>query len=265
MKASERIRSILHAKYLEKSITGITEFNLASLILPSLPNISIPTNLRLGHMVEVIVSELIRSSSNYDLLFENIQLKKDKETVGELDFILRNKKNKQTFHVELAYKFYLLDPTLSDNLIGQWIGPNKKDSLIEKLRKLKEKQFPLLFDPVAQSKISEIELSEVRQSLCFLSALYVPRNSQISLPQAYVNLVKGHYLNYQEFFVSYHSSSHYYIPDKLEWGMNPSIDLAWKKFKDIEEILLKGATEKRSIMCWEKKENAFETFFLVWW
>ena len=72
-----RISSILEAYALSSTFTGLQTFNLSDLELPCDLDFELPTNLRLGHLVENIVSELIRSSSNYIILYENIQIQKN--------------------------------------------------------------------------------------------------------------------------------------------------------------------------------------------
>ena len=150
--AKSRIASILESNYLDSSVTGFQTFDLSELHLTTDVNLQLPTNLRLGHLAEKVVSELIRSSTNYEVLYENIQLIENKNTIGEIDFIVQNTVTSQLTHVEMAYKFYLLDPTISSETINNWIGPNRNDSLKEKLEKLKSKQFPLLYHQCANTK-----------------------------------------------------------------------------------------------------------------
>ena len=137
METKQRIASILKANCLDFSITGLDTFNLSKLNIATNLTFELPTNLRLGHLVERIVSALIKSSTNYKLLFENIQVIEDKKTIGEIDFIVTNKNTKKLTHIELAYKFYLFDPNISSEPISNWIGPNRNDSLEEKLEKVK--------------------------------------------------------------------------------------------------------------------------------
>lgn len=145
MKTKSRIASILKTNSLDFSITGLQTFNLSELDLIKDLEFQLPTNIRLGHLAEKIVSELIKSSSNYKVLYENIQVIEGKQTIGEIDFIIEELKTKTLIHMELAYKFYLYDPNISSEPINNWIGPNRNDSLKEKLEKLKRKQFPLLY------------------------------------------------------------------------------------------------------------------------
>lgn len=121
----------------------------------------LPTNVRLGHIAERVVGQAIKVSENYEVLFENIQILEGKNTIGEIDFILREVETEQVIHLELAYKFYLYDPDISDTPIDNWIGPNRNDSLVEKLEKLKQKQFPLLHHPASKEVFEKVDVSSV--------------------------------------------------------------------------------------------------------
>mgnify|MGYP000175939740 CR=1 FL=1 len=95
MKTKSRIESILKTNSLDFSITGLPTFNLSELDLITDLEFQLPTNIRLGHLAEKIVSELIKSSSNYKVLYENIQVIDGKKTIGEIDFIIEDNKLKQ--------------------------------------------------------------------------------------------------------------------------------------------------------------------------
>ena len=111
METKQRIASILKANCLDFSITGLPAFNLSELDLVKELEFQLPNNIRLGHLVEKIVSELIKSSSNYKVLYENIQIIDGKKTIGEIDFIIEDLNTKTLIHMELAYKFYLFSDT----------------------------------------------------------------------------------------------------------------------------------------------------------
>jgi hypothetical protein len=66
----------------------------------------------LGHLVEKIVAELIKASTNYKVLYENIQVIEDKKPLVKLILLLKIN-TKQVIHMELAYKSYLFDPSIS--------------------------------------------------------------------------------------------------------------------------------------------------------
>jgi hypothetical protein len=90
MKTMSRIASILKANNLDFSTPGLQAFNLSELNLAPDPEFQLPTNIRLGYLAEKIVSELIKSSTNYQVLYENVQIIEDKKTTGEIDFIIED-------------------------------------------------------------------------------------------------------------------------------------------------------------------------------
>ena len=260
-----RISSILNTNSLDYSTTGLHSFNLKDLKLSGELNFELPTNLRLGHLAEKIVSNLIKASSNYKIVYENIQLIEDKQTIGEIDFILSETETEQIIHLELAYKFYLFDPNHSSYELNNWVGPNKNDSLIQKLKKTETKQFPLLFSKSAKKKLKDIDLKKVSQKLCLLASLYVPYNNKIEFTPHFQKGIKGYYLNFKLFKSLDKPNKSYYIPSKKEWGVEPSNNKKWVILKDIETVIETSISEKRSLLCWEKQNNSYTQFFITLW
>ena len=265
MNNKSRIASILKASNLDASITGLQSFHLSELDLVSDFDFMLPTNLRLGHLAEKVVSLLIQSSTNYDVLYENVQLIENKTTIGEIDFIISNQNTKQLTHVELAYKFYLFDPSISSEAINNWIGPNRKDSLKEKLDKLKSKQFPLLYHHAAKEKLDALKLKDISQKLCFLATLFVPYNYEASFSSVYQKAIKGYYLNIETFISFDHSEKTYYLPQKKEWGIAPSENKNWNTFSQVYPNIKTSIAEKQALLCWQKYKDSYSAFFIVWW
>ena len=260
-----RISSILNTNSLDYSTTGLHSFNLKDLKLSGELNFELPTNLRLGHLAEKIVSNLIKASSNYKIVYENIQFIEDKQTIGEIDFILSEIETEQLIHLELAYKFYLFDPNHSSYELNNWVGPNKNDSLIQKLKKTATKQFPLLFSQAAQRKLNEIDLEKVSQQLCLLASLYVPYNNKTEFNSNIQKGIKGYYLNLKKFKSLNKQGKSYYVPSKKEWGIEPSDNKEWYILKEVETVIETSISEKRSLLCWEKHNNSYTQFFITWW
>jgi hypothetical protein len=265
MNTKIRIQSILNAASLDYSITGIPSFNLSELNIPHEKELQLPTNLRLGHLAEAVVGHLIKSSVNNKLLYENIQLIENKSTIGEIDFIIEKIETKQLYHLELAYKFYLFDPNISDNQLNNWVGPNRSDTLKEKLEKLKSKQLPLLYHNTTISQLPNIDISKVSQVLCFLVSLYLPYSYQGQIDTSYQKAIKGYYLNLDEFIRLNNAEKLYYIPSMKEWGIDPSDNDFWMGLNGVVKQITKSIDEKRSILCWQKHKNSFQSFFVVWW
>lgn len=265
MKTKPRISSILQTNNLSQSITGLKAFNLSELKLQEDLQFELPSQLRLGHLVEKIISNLIQSSANYEVLYENIQVIKDKKTLGEIDFIIQNTRNHKIIHLELAYKFYLYDPNISEHAFNNWIGPNRNDSLKEKLEKLKNKQFPLLHHNFTQSVLPDIAINEVSQSLCFLVSLFIPYQYKLTFDSVYAKAIKGYYLNLDAFIKMDHALKNYYLPTKKEWGMDPADNEIWADFEGIIKQAEAIIQEKQATLCWQKHKQSYLAFFIVWW
>ena len=122
---------------------GIKQFEFPSIDLSGFVPEPIPQNIRLGHQVEHVFHQLIEYDSTYEVLAYNQQLKRNKITLGELDFILKHKQTGKLKHVELTYKFYILDPSITEP-IHRAMDPNRKDMFFTKMEKTKNNQFSLL-------------------------------------------------------------------------------------------------------------------------
>lgn len=260
-----RIKSILEINSLDFSSFGLQSFNLSKLTISNDLDFILPTNIRLGHLVEKIVSKMITVSSNYEVIKENYQIIEDKKTIGEIDFIIKDLKNNAYTHLELAYKFYLYDPSISKNEIENWIGPNRNDSLIEKLTKLKTKQFPLLHHKRVVSELEYLTTEQISQKLCFLASLYIPFELKSKLNTIYQSAIKGYYLNLKQFISINNNDKQYYLPSKKEWGMPPASNKEWIENKELLTKINKSLVEKQSVLCWQKQNEIYTSFFIVWW
>jgi len=265
MNTRSRIVSILKADNLDTSVTGLPSFNLSALDVPTNLEFPLPTNVRLGHLAEKVISQLIKLSTNYQVLYENVQVMEEGKTIGEIDFIIEEIDTKKQTHLELAYKFYLFDPSISSKAINNWIGPNRNDSLIEKLEKLKTKQFPLLYHDGTRSTLSDIDIDDVSQALCLLVSLFVPYEYKLNFSPAYTNAIEGYYINFDTFINLDHSQKTYYLPTKKEWGMDPSENEIWEGFSAVERGITNSLQEKQALLCWQKHGEEYSTLFIVWW
>ncbi len=81
------------------------------------------------------------------------------------------KKYDEYIHVELVYKYYIYEKRFNKELY-RYIGPNRNDTLIKKLSKLRDKQFPLLFKQVTKKYLEGIDINKIKQKLCFKANLF---------------------------------------------------------------------------------------------
>ncbi|MEM6916004.1 MAG: DUF1853 family protein [Verrucomicrobiota bacterium] len=94
---------------------------------------------RVGYYVESLVQSWLESEKDIAELQHGIQVRREKETLGELDFLFRRRD--KLHHLEVAMKFYLYYPDGAENG-SRFIGPNARDSFEKKRDRLLQKQLP---------------------------------------------------------------------------------------------------------------------------
>lgn len=221
--------------------------------------------LRLGKYIERFVSFELSQNSSISIIAENIQIQQEKRTLGELDCILL--KDKQPIHLEIIYKFYLYDSSNGKNEIEHFIGPNRKDSLLEKLTKLKDKQLPLLYSKECISYLKSLKLdtTKIEQQVYFKAQLFVPfSNKNLQLKQLNTACIIGFYINTRELEQFFNCK--FYIPDKKDWLILPHKNVNWLSFSAFKNNAKDYLNRNFSPLCWLKNSNGeIEKFFLVWW
>ena len=227
----------------------------------------IPERLVLGKRIERFFSAYIFESDRYELLTENLQIIKEKVTIGELDFIVKDKYRNEIVHIELVYKFYLFQEGTDD--ISSWIGPNNNDSLEHKLDKLKTKQFPLLRHKETINSLNRLGIPyiDVKQSICFLSNLFLPYNlAQQTIHSVNKDCVVGWWATLQQFETKYYEEYLFSIPDKEDWIVDCKFAMSWVDYDLFLQEVRKAHNKNKSPLCWVNKgSGVYEKFFLVWW
>nr|WP_277871516.1 DUF1853 family protein [Winogradskyella wandonensis] len=222
--------------------------------------------MRLGKRVEQFFDFQIKNNPDTHLLSSNIVVKNEKNTIGELDALI--KESGTIFHVELVYKFYLFDSKINTaNALDNWIGPNRNDRLNYKFNKLKEKQLPLLYSRFTKPILDNLKLNveEIQQKVCFKAQLFLPYEYK-DLPFSGLRKesICGFYLSFDRLDVLKHYR--FYIPKKLDWLVEPHIDVDWLLFSEAKPIISRFITEKRSPMVWiVDSENNLQKCFITFW
>jgi len=228
-------------------------------------NIEIDEKLRLGKYIERFVSYQLVQQKGISIICENVQIQQEKRTIGELDCIIL--KNDKPIHLEIIYKFYVYDVNAGNSEIERFIGPNKKDSLIEKLTKLKEKQLPLLYSNECKSFLKTIKLNidTIEQQVYFKAQLFVPYSNQnIELKTLNSDCITGFYINKKQ--LEQFADCKFYIPIKKDWLVIPHQNVNWANFYQFKENSDEYLDRDFSPLCWLKKTNGeIKKFFLVWW
>lgn len=228
-------------------------------------NFNINEKLRLGKYIERFVSYQLQQDKSIEIIAENIQIQREKRTLGELDCIIL--KDNKPIHLEIIYKFYLYHESVGKNEIEHFIGPNKKDALLEKLTKLKEKQLPLLYSKECKEYLKSIKLntSVIEQKVYFKAQLYLPfSKTNIELITLNNGCISGFYINLKE--LQQFNDCKFYIPNKKDWLVLPHLNVDWLNFDTFNLMSKDYLIRKFSPLCWLKKTNGeIEKFFLIWW
>jgi len=223
-------------------------------------------NLRLGKRVEKFVIHELNQHKEIKILAENVQIQNGTTTIGEIDCILT--KNEQPIHLEIIYKFYLYDKTVGTTELEHWIGPNRKDSLVAKLTKLKEKQLPLLYNPYTSKLLEKLNLNikNIQQQVCFKAQLFVPLELINNSPFKEINnaCIKGFYIHFNN--LKQFTDCKFYIPSKINWLQEIQAQTKWMPFnnfsKNVEELI----KQQIAPLCWLKYPNGeMHKFFVIWW
>ena len=227
--------------------------------------------LRLGRQMEELFIEGIRRGKTYRILSHSMQAVKNKQTIGELDCILKRVSDGVYIHLELAIKFYLYDPHLSLNPLENYIGPMRRDTLVEKLDKFKEKQFPLLYHPVIQERLLALDVQpeQIIQQHLLKAQLFLPLAMNVHAPGFSGVNAAGYYCTFSELLKNeVHDTklkhSMFHIPSKKAWIINPHPAVGWISYSEAVDYVQAKHNENYTPMLWRKeKDGSIQKFFCV--
>jgi hypothetical protein len=221
----------------------------------------------IGKQAEFCFEYYLKHSHRYKLLAANIQIKGETETLGEIDYLVFDTERQQMLHVELACKFYLHDSGLNDMDLSQWIGPNRKDTLKEKLDKLHLKQFPLIKRAETQDTLKKLNIDPdtIEQQLCLKAFLFIRKGwSANQFSDSYRSCLVGYWIPFSE-FITEDNTALYSIPKKKEWLLPLEQTKEYNSFSETQAILKLNIDIKRSVLIYKKQKTAITRIFVVWW
>ena len=247
-----------------KSFEELNQFEIPPTDITSFDELT-PVKIRLGKLVERFVSYELRSHKSISIINENLQVVENKITIGEIDCLLKHVN--QLIHLEVSYKFYLYDENLGKLELDKWIGPNKRDSLVKKIEKLKSKQLPILFhkETIRILERININVAEIIQLVYFKAQLFVPYLRKPSLLSEINNdCIKGFYIKKRQ--LNLFNDHTFYIPSKTNWIIDAHNNVDWIEINDFLSELTELLNNEKSPLCWFKdSKGKIEKVFVVWW
>lgn len=262
----DRYRALLQCPSILNVLAGFDLFEREK-NLPVYTSVKFPERLVFGKKMEVLFSHYIRSSKRYELLAENLQIRNEETTLGELDFLIRDKQELEILHVEMACKFYLNRPGLNNEKMACWIGPNGRDRLVDKMKKLRERQFPMLHHSAVGEQLQKlnVEPTAVKQKLFLPGILFLPK-SQETDSKLNADPVQGYWLSTEDFIESDFSNSQLAIPAKENWLLDPSLNKNWLQPEEAKVEVRALLEKQRSPMVWLRtNQGDHHRFFVLWW
>jgi hypothetical protein len=245
-------------------LDGLTMLSEDAQFIEDSPKFDSKSHIRLGKLIEQFVLFEFDKDASIEVLKSNIQVFQNQITIGEIDVLI--KQLSVLIHLEIVYKFYLYDPSISGELM-RWIGPNRNDSLVQKISKLKGKQLPLLYHSATEKLLNELNVKseEFKQQLYFKAQLFVPyQELESAFPKVNNECVQGFYIRYKE--LSLFSNHTFYIPSKLDWLVVPHMDVEWIPEQAFNSSVLEFLLANKSPLCWLKSpKGKIQKFFVVWW
>ncbi|MBJ6138802.1 DUF1853 family protein [Marinobacter litoralis] len=140
-----------------------------------------PSENRLGHYFERLYEVMLSELMGWDLVLKNQQIRTDKQTLGELDFLLRNPVSGELEHHEIAIKYYLGVPSANGPTL--WYGPNARDRLDLKTNHMLSHQSQMTQRPETRKVLAELGIHEPVKPRIFMPGyLFYPNGGDAKLP-----------------------------------------------------------------------------------
>ncbi len=155
---------------------------------------------KLGAYFEVLYQVLIEDLLGWKVEARNQQIIVEGRTLGELDFLVRNKNTGSLEHHEIAVKFYLGYPHPDDESV-RWYGPNSRDRLDLKTQRLLEHQSTMALTDAGRGLLKRLGLDEPVVPKVFMPGyLFLPLGQPLALPdQVDTALATGSWQRYSQF------------------------------------------------------------------
>ncbi|WP_372946623.1 DUF1853 family protein [Muriicola sp.] len=251
-----------------RSQFGIEQFQVPEIDLSAIKPEAFASGMRLGHKMERVFLSLLRGQKTYKLIGQNILVTQEKITLGEIDFLLRHVQEDRAVHVELTYKFYLVDTDMSEPMY-QLVGPNRKDMFFTKLDKLKEGQFSLPHSEEGTKALETLGLhpANLDQKVCFKAQLFIPYKAErVRIRPLNTRCIVGTWMRMGDFESTAFRQHKYYFPTKELWVVNPFDTESWIPYYDaLLEINFRVLKHQSTLVWMKKTDGTFEKFFVVWW
>jgi hypothetical protein len=132
---------------------------------PLLAHLARRPTRRLGLYFEQLYGYALVAFLGQRILAQNLPVRVGGRTLGELDFLVHDPFSDRVVHHEIAVKFYMgWTGTAAGGKPPGWYGPDTRDQLSTKLRRLREHQIPMWRSEAGRQCLREQGLAEPQAS-----------------------------------------------------------------------------------------------------
>lgn len=176
---------------------------------------------RLGYYFETLVEYWLHHLYQDGFVTTHVQVQRDKQTLGEFDFLFAAAQAERLQHWEVAIKFYLYHPSASG--VERWYGPLTRDRLDLKLAHLLQHQIALSQCPEGRSKLAQLGYHTTESSIFLKGYLFYPSRSDWQFaphhnPGVAAGHLRGWWSPIEPFNVPQQSAdSHWAVIPRLRW------------------------------------------------
>lgn len=226
-KVNALLRSLQYAPLLVDTLPEAAAFDRTLLSQPA-KNTALNFDQKLGHLYEEALQNLIEASPQLKLLASHLQIfGANKQTLGELDFLILNQTSQRHIHLELAVKFYLAEQTTN----GDWHypGPDRRDNWHRKLSHMQNHQLTLCQRPEAKALLQQrfnIDIIETQQLI--YGCIFHPANQPTPPTQDTMSTTKrtGKWLRINQWHDHFSDTQDILLIPKPLWPIQLSKDTA---------------------------------------
>lgn len=221
---------------------------------------------RLGRYFETLWAFWLEHDPRFEVIAQNLPLRDEGKTLGELDFLVLDKSSGQNLHWEVAVKFYLgVGDTQQQR---NWHGPGKKDRLDRKVEHLRNRQSVIYQRSEVQELVQAMGYRVDACGVILKGRLFYPYDcEEKSLPPVEANPhhLRSYWLTVSELERKNTSTSRYFPLVGYGWmaSVGEAHKTPWMGLDELLEAIKKGDFRLPLHVSCRLQDGNSQRFFVV--
>ena len=174
---------------------------------------------RIGRLAEALMGYWLRHEGRFELLAENLAVREGGRTLGDFDFIARERQSGEVVHWELTVKFYLHRPEIGG--FSGYVGPGEKDILAAKAGHITDRQLQLAHTPAGKAALALLGVTKIEARAFCKGWLFYPGPAQVpEMPDLNTGHARGTWWRHAAGAPV--PAGHHVVLDRLQWLTFPA-------------------------------------------